>query len=96
MKYISEEQVKNVAETARLMLTDEEVKNFTKQLDHMLLLADKLNEIDTTDVKPLTHVIEARNVMREDKVESSLNVEEVLKNAPDHEDGQIKVPSILE
>lgn len=93
---MTEEKLKVVAEQARLNLTDEEITVFTKQLGDMLELADKLNEIDTADVKPMTHVLNIKNVMREDKVEKSLDRDDVLKNAPDHEDGQIKVPSILE
>ncbi len=62
----------------------------------LLLFAEQLNELDTTNVKPTTHVLTMRNVMREDVPEQGLPVEEVLKNAPDHKENQIRVPAVLE
>ncbi|GAE29522.1 Asp-tRNA(Asn)/Glu-tRNA(Gln) amidotransferase subunit GatC [Alkalihalobacillus hemicellulosilyticus] len=96
MSRISEEQVKHVANLARLAITEEEAKMFTEQLDAIITFAEQLNELDTTGVEPTTHVLNMKNVLREDKAGEGLPVEEVLKNAPDHEDGQIKVPSIIE
>ncbi|MGQ0516745.1 Asp-tRNA(Asn)/Glu-tRNA(Gln) amidotransferase subunit GatC, partial [Bacillus sp. D-CC] len=71
-------------------------ENFQKQLDAIVTFAEQLNELDTTDVKPTTHVLTMKNVMREDVPEKGLPVEEVLKNAPDHKDNQIRVPAVLE
>ncbi len=96
MSRISEEQVKHVANLARLAITEDEAKMFTEQLDAIITFAEQLNELDTTGVEPTTHVLDMKNVLREDKAGKGLPVEEVLKNAPDHEDGQIKVPSIIE
>ena len=96
MSRIQEEQVKHVANLARLAITEEEAKMFTEQLDAIIAFAEQLNELDTTGVKPTTHVLDMKNVLREDKAEKGLPIEEVLKNAPDHEDGQIRVPSIIE
>ncbi|MFA9457715.1 Asp-tRNA(Asn)/Glu-tRNA(Gln) amidotransferase subunit GatC [Halalkalibacter sp. AB-rgal2] len=96
MSRISEEQVKHVANLARLAITEEEAKMFTEQLDAIITFAEQLNELDTTGVEPTTHVLNMKNVLREDKAGEGLPVEDVLKNAPDHEDGQIKVPSIIE
>lgn len=96
MSRISKEQVEHVAHLARLAITEEETEMFTKQLDAIITYAEQLNELDTTGVKPTTHVLEVKNVMREDKPTKGLPREEVLKNAPDHQDGQVRVPSILE
>lgn len=96
MSRISEEQVRHVANLARLAITDEEVETFTAQLDSIIQFAEQLNELDTTGVKPTSHVLDMKNVLREDKSEPGLPREEVLKNAPDHEDGQIRVPAIIE
>lgn len=96
MSRIQEEQVKHVANLARLAITDEEAKMFTEQLDAIITFAEQLNELDTTGVKPTTHVLDMKNVLREDKATKGLPIEDVLKNAPDHEDGQIRVPSIIE
>jgi len=96
MSRISEDQVKHVAHLARLAITEEEAQKFTKQLDEMITYAEQLNELDTENVEPTSHVLDIRNVMREDVSKPGLPNEEVLKNAPDHQDGQIKVPSIME
>lgn len=96
MSRISEEQVKHVAHLARLSITDEEAVKFTQQLDAIISFAEQLNELDTENVKPTSHVLDMKNVLREDKPDKGLPVEEVLKNAPDKEEGQFSVPSILE
>jgi len=96
MSRISEDQVKHVAHLARLAITEEEANTFTKQLDKIISFAEQLNELDTTNVEPTAHVLEIKNVMREDKSNPGLPREEVLKNAPEHKDGQIKVPGIME
>lgn len=93
---ISLKDVEHVAGLARLQLTDEEKAQFTEQLNAILQYADKLNELDTEYVEPTSHVMAVKNVMRDDEVESSLSIEEVVRNAPDEEDGQIKVPAVLE
>lgn len=96
MAGISRDQVKHVADLARLNVTDEEVAMFEEQLSDIMTYVEKLNEVDTTDVKPTTHVLEMTNVMRNDETEKGLTQEEALNNAPSKQDGQFKVPSILE
>ena len=59
-------------------------------------LLKQLNELDTENVEPTSHVLDMKNILREDVSKPGLPVEEVLKNAPDHENGQIKVPAIIE
>ncbi|QIZ66471.1 Asp-tRNA(Asn)/Glu-tRNA(Gln) amidotransferase subunit GatC [Geobacillus subterraneus] len=96
MSRISIEQVKHVADLARLAITEEEAEMFTKQLDAIITFAEQLNELDTENVPPTSHVLDMRNVMREDIPAPGLPREEVLKNAPDQQDGQFRVPAILE
>ncbi|WPZ18674.1 Asp-tRNA(Asn)/Glu-tRNA(Gln) amidotransferase subunit GatC [Geobacillus subterraneus] len=96
MSRISIEQVKHVADLARLAITEEEAEMFTKQLDAIITFAEQLNELDTENVPPTSHVLDMRNVMREDIPVLGLPREEVLKNAPDQQDGQFRVPAILE
>lgn len=96
MSRISTDEVKHVANLARLAVSDDEVQKFTKQLDAIITYAEQLNELDTENVEPTSHVLDMKNVMREDKAEEGLPQEEVLRNAPEHQDGQIKVPSIIE
>ena len=95
MSRISNEQVKHVANLARLAITEEEAEKFTKQLDAIITFAEQLNELDTENVEPTYHVLDMKNVLREDIPKKGLPREEVLKNAPEQENGQIKVPSIL-
>jgi len=55
-----------------------------------------LQKVDTTGVEPTTHVIELTNIMRDDIPEEGMDRDLLFKNAPDHEDGQFKVPSVLD
>lgn len=96
MSKISKDEVKHVAHLARLAITEEEAEKFTKQLEDIINFAEQLNELDTENVEPTTHVIQLKNVLREDIPEEGLPRELVLKNAPDSQDGQIKVPQIIE
>ncbi|KAB2331178.1 Asp-tRNA(Asn)/Glu-tRNA(Gln) amidotransferase subunit GatC [Cytobacillus depressus] len=96
MSKISTEQVKHVANLARLAISEEEAEMFSKQLGSMIAFAEELNELDTEYVEPTSHVLDMKNVMREDVPQKGLPQSEVLKNAPDHQDGQVKVPSIIE
>ncbi|SFP32877.1 Asp-tRNA(Asn)/Glu-tRNA(Gln) amidotransferase subunit GatC [Salibacterium halotolerans] len=96
MERITKDQVKHVAHLARLSITEEEVDTFTEQLDNIIEFAEQLNELDTEDVEPTTHVLDIHNVLRKDEQRPSLDREDALKNAPDQEDGQVKVPSVLE
>ncbi|MCK6255392.1 Asp-tRNA(Asn)/Glu-tRNA(Gln) amidotransferase subunit GatC [Fictibacillus sp. WQ 8-8] len=92
MSRISKDQVKHVAHLARLSVSEEEVDMFTEQLDAIIGFAEELNELDTENIEPTTHVLELKNVLREDTVKESVTREEALKNAPDQRDGQFKVP----
>jgi aspartyl-tRNA(Asn)/glutamyl-tRNA(Gln) amidotransferase subunit C len=96
MSRISEDQVKHAANLARLAITEEEAEMLTNQLDKIITFAEQLNELNTDNVEPTAHVLEIKNVMREDRAQQGLPREEVLKNAPEHQDGQIKVPGIME
>ena len=96
MSRISTDQVKHVANLARLSINEEDAELFASQLDAIITFAEQLNEVDTENVKPTSHVLDMKNIMREDISEKGLSNEEVVKNAPDHADGYIRVPSILE
>jgi aspartyl-tRNA(Asn)/glutamyl-tRNA(Gln) amidotransferase subunit C len=90
------DEVKHVANLARLAITEEEAEKLTNDLDAIISFAEELNELDTENVEPTSHVLDMKNIFREDVSKPGLPVEEVLKNAPDHENGQIKVPAIIE
>ena len=92
---ITKDNVLHVAGLARLDLSQEEVARFEVELNDVLEFMEKLNELDTKGVEPTTHVLDISNVFRQDIVEASSDVEEILANAPDREDDYFKVPSIL-
>lgn len=96
MSEISKEQVKHVAHLARLAITEEEVETMTKQLGAIINYAELLNELDTENVEPTTHVLDLKNVMRKDEPRKWIEKEDALKNAPDQANGHFRVPSILE
>lgn len=85
-----------VARLARLELSQDEEKQYAKQLNDILEYIDKLNKLDTKDVEPTSHVLPIANVMRQDKREASLPVDETLNNAPLKEGNFFKVPKIIE
>lgn len=91
---ITIKDVEHVAKLARLALTEEEKAKFAPQLNAVLEYVDELNEVDTTGIEPMAHSIKISNVMREDEVKQEFSREEMLKNAPEEEDGFFKVPKI--
>lgn len=95
-KKLSREEVLNVARLARLDLKDEEVDRFTGQLGKILEYASDIDELSLEGVEPTFHVFPLYNVLREDVVKPSLNIESVLKNAPDPLGDYFCVPRILD
>lgn len=93
---ITVNDVEHVAKLARLELGDKEKEQFTEQLNAILKYAEKLNELNTDHIPPTSHVLPLSNVMREDAVRPSSPIEQVMRNAPDEEDGQFRVPAVLE
>lgn len=92
---ITIEEVQYIAELARLRLDDKEKKNFAKQLGQILNYIDVLSKIDTSSIKPTSHILPVENIFREDEVKDSLPGDEILMNAPDKEDGFFKVKKII-
>jgi aspartyl-tRNA(Asn)/glutamyl-tRNA(Gln) amidotransferase subunit C len=93
---ITKDTVKYVADLSRIELSEGEVENFTGQLDRILEYVRKLEGLDVSLLEPTSHVLEIKNVYREDIVKESLPVAEVMKNAPAHENNLFKVDKIIE
>ncbi|MBP3965468.1 MULTISPECIES: Asp-tRNA(Asn)/Glu-tRNA(Gln) amidotransferase subunit GatC [Paenibacillus] len=93
---ITIKDVEHVANLARLELSEQEKEQFTGQLNAILKYAEKLDELQTDGVEPTSHVLPVHNVMRDDVIRESVTNETALRNAPDDEDGQFKVPAVLE
>jgi aspartyl-tRNA(Asn)/glutamyl-tRNA(Gln) amidotransferase subunit C len=92
---LTREQVRHVAELAKLKLTEAEETLFQEQLSAILEYADRLDELDTASIPPTASVLPLRNVMRPDQVRPSFPRDTMLENAPDAEDGFVKVKAVL-
>ena len=93
---LSPEQVLHIARLARVGLTPEEVERFATQLSGILDHFEALSAVDTADVEPTAHPLPLSNVMRSDEVTPSLPRDAVLANAPEAEDGLLRVRAVLE
>ena len=91
---ISEEEVRHVANLARLGLTDEEVKNTSGQLGAILESVEQIGELDLSDVQPTANALNLTNVFRPDEPGKCLTPEEALSPAPDSVDHLFAVPRI--
>jgi len=79
---ISREEVRHVADLARLELSEQEELRMTEQMNRILGYMDQLNELNTEEIPPTTHAIQLQNVFREDEVQDSLPGQQALANAP--------------
>lgn len=89
-------EVEHVARLARLALDADEKERMRSQLDAILGYIEQLRRVDTEGVEPTAHVLPLVNILREDEVRPSYPVDAMLANAPDAQDGQFRVPRILE
>lgn len=96
---ITKTDVEKIADLARLELTAEETGLFTEQLSSILGYVEKLNELDTTNVPPMSHCAPAGGdseyAKRDDAVRPSLGQRLAVENAPDSEGGYFKVPRVI-
>ena len=92
---ITQDTVRHVAKLSRLALDESHLQKYTAQLEQILHYVAKINEADVAGVEPMAHAVPLSNVLREDVVEPSLPVEDVLRNAPETDGPFFKVPKIL-
>lgn len=93
---ISKNTLEYLSKLALLNLKEEEKSKLVEQLSEILVYFNKLNDLDTENIQPMTHPIEGlQNVFREDIPKKSLSNEEALKNAEHKKDGFFKAPKIL-
>ncbi len=92
---IDSEQVRKVANLARLELTADEETQFTTQLGSILDYIEQLNQLDVTNVAPTTRAIDVSNVTREDILQPYSDREAILNSAPQQEGDFFRVPKIL-
>ena len=91
---ISIDDVKHVAKLAELEFSDEEAEKITPQLDKILEHVARISAVDTDNVENTSHVLDLKNVFREDIPSGTITQEEALKNAPLEEDDGFRVPRI--
>ncbi|HUU50565.1 MAG TPA: Asp-tRNA(Asn)/Glu-tRNA(Gln) amidotransferase subunit GatC [Nitrospinota bacterium] len=93
---ITKKEVEHVAHLARLELKEKDKEKFTEQLSDILTYVEKLNELDTKNTEPTSHVISIENVFKEDVIKDSISLDEALNNSPEKEHKHFKVPKIID
>lgn len=93
---LSAEQVRWIAELAKLDLTDEEIARYAGQLSHILAHFESLEALDTSFIEPTASVLPLKNVLRPDAAAPALSPQQVIANAADAEDNQFRVSAVLE
>ena len=93
---ISDETIEYVGILAKLELSEEEKEQAKADMGSMLDYIDKLNELDTTGVEPMSHVFPVNNVFREDVVTNGDDRDNILANAPEEKDGAFVVPKTFD
>lgn len=95
MHIISDETIDYVGILAKLELSKEEKARAKKDMGEMLEYIDRLNELDTTNIEPMTHIFPVENVFREDISSEKDGSRETLANAPESKDGGFLVPKTI-
>jgi aspartyl-tRNA(Asn)/glutamyl-tRNA(Gln) amidotransferase subunit C len=93
---LSLNEVERIARLARLALTDAQKDLYREQLEAILDHVARLQGLDTTDVSPTASGSEASMPLRSDEPRQSLSANELLKNAPEQQDGQFKIPPVFD
>ena len=93
---INDETIEYVGILAKLSLSPQEKEEAKKDMSRMLDYIDRLNELDTSEVEPMSHIFPVNNVFREDVVENGDDRENMLANAPQKKDGAYMVPKTIE
>ncbi len=92
---INEQTLSKIAHLARLNIDDQSKQELLDELNEMIQWVEKLHELDTDGVEPLTNMSQELNAWREDEVKSDINQEQALKNAPDKLDNYFRVPKFM-
>lgn len=93
---VTVEEVRHIADLARLRFSDEEEEQLAEEMNQVLDHMDKLSELDTEDVEPMSHVLDISNVYRDDEAEQRITREEALKNAPHADHQYFRVPKVID
>lgn len=91
-KVITDATLEYIEALAELELSGEEKEAAKRDMGRMLDYVEKMNELDTTGIEPMSHVFPLQNVFREDKVQREGGSVATLRNAPCHKEGMFVVP----
>jgi aspartyl-tRNA(Asn)/glutamyl-tRNA(Gln) amidotransferase subunit C len=89
-------EVKHIADLARLQLSSEEIKLFQQQLSEILEYVNQLREVDTSGIPPTARVSQLKGILRFDEVKPGLTTDELMRNAPQKDSNQFRVPPIFD
>ena len=95
-KNITTDEVKHIAKLSKLEIPDNELDYYSKEMNKIINYFSTLREVDTSQIEPMTHVGDQKNVLSKDEKEDSLNVSDVIKSSPDTFGNFIKIPKILD
>ncbi|MEX1063641.1 MAG: Asp-tRNA(Asn)/Glu-tRNA(Gln) amidotransferase subunit GatC [Balneolaceae bacterium] len=93
---VTDEDIKYVADLAKLQLSGEEVKQLRGDMNQILGYIETLNELDTDSVEPLEHVTDLDTHFRRDEAKDPVSHEDALKNAPDADSDYFRVPRVID
>lgn len=93
---ITDETIQYVAALAKLQVKEEQKEKTKEDLEKILNYMERMEELDTDEVEPMSHVLPLKNVFREDLVTNQADRENLLANAPKQKDGMFLVPKTVE
>lgn len=93
---LSREDVRHVATLARLDFSEEEEEQMAEEMSRILDYVEKLDELDTSGVSPMSHVLDVTNVFRDDEIEARIDQEQALEPAPETDGDYFQVPPVID
>lgn len=93
---VTDKDVSHVANLARLQLSDEDIQQIKVDMNQILSYIETLDELDTSDVEPLDHVIDLDSKLRKDEAKDPLSHEDALRNATDADSDYFRVPRVID
>ena len=93
---IDKETIKQISKLARISLDDKKIENLSKDLSSIIKFIEKLNKLNTDDIKPLTSIIDASLKFRKDEILEGKIREQILKNSPEKTEEFFVVPKVVE
>jgi aspartyl-tRNA(Asn)/glutamyl-tRNA(Gln) amidotransferase subunit C len=93
---LENEDVKNIAHLARLAIRDEDIEQYANDLSNILDLVDQMNQVNTDDVEPMAHPMDASQRLRTDEVSEINQRDKFQAISPDVENGLFRVPKVIE